>query len=102
MIEFLCFARYRFGSALKRAYKLQQRRLESVLTLDDGGIGMVRKDGSANAHFLWSVVEKWAERHTAMLLLVGPCSYLRVPTEQMSPEEREQIRGWLAGVTKVK
>ena len=98
----MSFAWYRFGSAVKRGYKLQQRQLQRVLTLDDSGIGTVRKDGSANSHFLWSAVEKWAERRNAMLLILGPCSYLRVPSEQMSAEERAQVRGWLAEVPKVK
>ncbi len=98
----MVFARYRFSAAIRKSYKLQQRSLQSVLTIDETGIGAVRKDGSATAHFMWSAVDKWAERSTAMFLVVGPSSYVRVPSGQMSPEEREQVRGWLAGVPKVK
>lgn len=92
----MVFARLRFAAAVRKSYKLQERTLRSVLTLDENGFSADRKDGSAHGHFKWSAVDKWLERDTAFLLLLGPSSFIQIPSVKMSPTEREQVRLWLA------
>ena len=84
---------------VKRNYEEQQARLnDQVLTIDESGIASNCANGKVVTHMTWQAFVSSIDMPDAIVFLLSPNAFVRVPKETLTPSDQDQLRKWSSGI----